>query len=91
MELTHEDKLERFVNDFMACYETKQIVKDHTSYGWKHAAEKYIGEYISNEELQQMCVKAGLKHTGGVNWYFNISKQAWKDWEITEKLLAKKK
>ena len=55
-----------------------RINRNRTSYGWKHVAEKYTGNYISNGALIQAALLENLKvqHAKGTpNAFINIKER----------------
>lgn len=57
----------------------KTIVRDRTSYGYKHDVEKWSGEYVSNGALIAAALGMGLDfkqdHPGSPNVMLNLSKK----------------
>lgn len=56
-------------NNLMPYMTLKQPNKKHSAYAIKHIVEKYVGRYISQEELQSILEKHGFP----VSDYYPIS------------------
>lgn len=66
--------------DFLRnCDRRKTLNRKRSSYGWKHVAERAMGEYISNDDFIAAARELGFTVRmipGSPNAYINISEKA---------------
>lgn len=78
-------QLKRFIQLYMLPFVCEKFNKHHSSYGWKHIAEKYFRyenypeTYVSNEEFIQACKELNIPFRmdkDGINAYFKTTKKS---------------
>lgn len=66
---------EKWIN--LVAIRTKRINKKRTSYGYKHDAERWAGQYICNDSMKLAARNIGLMIKAadkeGLNEYYNIT------------------
>ena len=56
----------------------KTINRHHTSYGLKHIAERFLGFYVSNDDMKAAMVACGFeaKQVSELNCSYNVSERS---------------
>ena len=59
---------------------SKSYNRRHTSYGFKHVAERILGFYVSNSDMKRAMIDAGFKADPmslyDINWSFNVAESS---------------